>query len=110
MLAIDSAIRMTPTRLLLQIHDELIYECNQSDARNVLILIKNCMEKVASLRVPLPVSLKMGKSWANLDPVNLDDPTAFDRQSQVSQPTPAVNESHDIDLPENDEEDLFSDI
>jgi DNA polymerase I-like protein with 3'-5' exonuclease and polymerase domains len=112
MLSIDDAVRGTPTRLLLQIHDELIYECHQSDARRVLGIIKDRMEQVVSLRVPLPVSLKMGKSWASLEAVKLDDPTAFDAASQASQlALPAVNEYAPIGGEVDDEiDDIFSDF
>lgn len=113
MIAIDDAIRDTRTRLLLQIHDELIYECPQSDARDVLALIKDKMEKIATLKVPLPVSLKMGKSWASLDPVKLDDPTKFDPSSPPAIALP-VNETPSLGIDADGlidiDDDIFSDI
>ena len=50
-------------RLLLQVHDELIVECTESDAENVAKLISREMERVATLSVPLLAEAKWGKNW-----------------------------------------------
>lgn len=52
-------------RLLLQVHDELIFECpdNQSDIDSALALIREKMENVVKLSVPLRVSIEYGKCW-----------------------------------------------
>ncbi len=50
-------------RLLLQVHDELVVECPERDADKVAGQLKNIMENVAKLRVPLRVSVGVGKNW-----------------------------------------------
>ena len=50
-------------RLLLQVHDELIAECDEADAAAVASLMKDTMENVIKLEVPLRVSVEYGKSW-----------------------------------------------
>lgn len=51
-------------RLILQVHDELIVECPESEAERVSELLKYEMEHAAQLAVPLTVDVKTGKSWA----------------------------------------------
>ena len=50
-------------RLLLQVHDELIVECPEDQAREVAALVSREMEQVARLKVPLIAEAKFGKSW-----------------------------------------------
>lgn len=50
-------------KLVLQLHDELIFEVKEERVENFLILLKNCMEKVYNLRVPLEVKIGVGESW-----------------------------------------------
>ncbi len=50
--------------LILQIHDELIFEIPDSEIPIFKELIKNEMENVVSLKVPLTVDIQVGKNWA----------------------------------------------
>ena len=50
-------------RLILQVHDELIIEAPEHEAKQVLKLLKSSMEQVAQLKVPLKSDIKSGKSW-----------------------------------------------
>ncbi|KAG6796385.1 DNA polymerase theta isoform X1 [Apis mellifera caucasica] len=52
--------------LVLQLHDELLYEVNIYDLRQVATIVKESMEQVCQLTVPLPVKLKVGPTWGNL--------------------------------------------
>lgn len=53
-------------RMLLQVHDELLFEVDESAREGVTGLVKDVMEGVASLNVPLRVELKWGTDWAGL--------------------------------------------
>eukprot|EP00106_Octopus_bimaculoides_P021111 XP_014788553.1 PREDICTED: DNA polymerase theta-like [Octopus bimaculoides] len=53
--------------LLLQIHDELIYEVGLYDLRRAATIIQTQMESAMKLSVRLPVKLKSGPSWGKLD-------------------------------------------
>jgi DNA polymerase-1 len=48
---------------LLQVHDELIYEVEEKDAESCVKIIKNAMEKVITLSVPLCCEPGIGKTW-----------------------------------------------
>ncbi len=55
-------------KMLLQIHDELIFECSKKDENNVKKLIKNAMVSVSSseyhkFSIPLEVGVNSGNNW-----------------------------------------------
>ncbi len=50
-------------RMLLQVHDELVFEVPQAEAQATAALVKRVMEGAASLSVPLVVDTGSGKNW-----------------------------------------------
>lgn len=50
-------------RLILQVHDELVVECPIAEADEVSGLLRDTMEHVAELRVPLVAEVSRGKDW-----------------------------------------------
>lgn len=52
------------SRLLLQVHDELVLEVAEQEETVVADLVKSSMENVVSLSVPLLVDIKFGDNWA----------------------------------------------
>ena len=50
-------------KLILQVHDELLIESNVCCASEVKKILKNEMEKVAELKVPLVAKVSIGKTW-----------------------------------------------
>ncbi|MBI4224842.1 MAG: DNA polymerase I [Candidatus Sungbacteria bacterium] len=50
-------------RMLLQVHDELVFEIAESRAEKLIPQIKHIMESVADLEVPLVVDAKAGYNW-----------------------------------------------
>ncbi|MDY0212066.1 MAG: DNA polymerase I [Desulfuromonadaceae bacterium] len=52
------------TRMLLQVHDELVFDVPRAECAEVETLVRHCMENVMQLKVPLDVSLGWGKNWA----------------------------------------------
>ncbi len=57
--------RMT-TRLLLQVHDELIFEVPDSELEQARELVKEKMERAVELSVALRVSLEVGPTWGDI--------------------------------------------
>ncbi|XP_073285327.1 helicase and polymerase-containing protein TEBICHI isoform X1 [Primulina huaijiensis] len=55
-------------RILLQVHDELVLEADSSVVKEAGLLLQTCMERAVSLLVPLPVKLKVGRTWGSLEP------------------------------------------
>lgn len=56
-----------PARLLLQIHDELLFEVDSKDLAGVGSWVREEMEKAMALSVPLRVDVKSGLDWANCE-------------------------------------------
>lgn len=54
------------SRLILQVHDELILECPNEEIECVSSLLKSSMENVIKLNVPLVVDIKIGNNWFEL--------------------------------------------
>ena len=52
------------SRILLQVHDELVLEVVEDEIDEVTALIKDAMENAAKLSVPLVVNISVGKNWA----------------------------------------------
>ncbi len=53
------------TRLLLQVHDELVLEVPERESAHAMELVKRHMESAATLRVPLVVSVGVGRNWVD---------------------------------------------
>ena len=50
-------------RLVLQVHDELIVECPETEAERAAALLKEEMERVVTLSVPLTADAHWGRNW-----------------------------------------------
>ena len=51
------------SKIVLQVHDELLIETYEEEKEQVKTLLKQCMESAAKLSVPLTVEVEEGKSW-----------------------------------------------
>jgi DNA polymerase-1 len=52
------------TKLTLQIHDELVFEVPEGELEGVRAMVKEEMEGVMKLVIPLKVEVGVGKNWA----------------------------------------------
>jgi DNA polymerase-1 len=53
-------------RMILQVHDELLFEVPQGELERVRALVKPAMEQVYALKVPLVADLKAGPNWRDM--------------------------------------------
>jgi DNA polymerase-1 len=51
------------SRMILQVHDELLIDAPEEEVEEVKLLLKDCMENVVKLSVPIPVSVSAGYCW-----------------------------------------------
>lgn len=51
------------SRMLLQVHDELVFDCHLSETEKLKELVKDRMENALKLPVPLEVEMSTGKNW-----------------------------------------------
>lgn len=65
MIAVDKELkkRGMRSRLVLQVHDELLVEAWAKELEEVKEILKRCMEEAASLDVPLEVDMHTGNNW-----------------------------------------------
>lgn len=69
MLAVDGWLKTSkwPAKMLLQVHDELVIECDEMAVDAVAKGVKEMMEGVASFDAPLVVDVEVGKNWGEME-------------------------------------------
>jgi DNA polymerase-1 len=69
MIRIDDAIRERnlKSRMTLQVHDELVFEVPEEELDVMRSLVREYMERVHPLTVPLVVEIGIGKNWRDLE-------------------------------------------
>jgi len=69
MIRIDAAIRERglSSRMTLQVHDELVFEVPEKEIEWMRLLVREHMEKVHQLAVPLQVEMGVGPNWRDLE-------------------------------------------
>ena len=69
MVKTDRAVRAVglDATMLLQIHDELIFEVHRSDLQALANLVRREMEEALTLSVPLEVTVKSGANWYDVE-------------------------------------------
>jgi DNA polymerase-1 len=71
MIRSDAALRSAGvrSRMLLQVHDELVLETPQPEVDEVVALVRDAMAGAAELVVPLVVDVKVGENWQEMTPL-----------------------------------------
>jgi DNA polymerase-1 len=83
MIQIDAYIKESNSkaRLLINIHDELLFEVPFEELAELQSKIRQIMESCVRLDVPLPVKIRAGPSWGSLVLYNYVPPTKLDFDS-----------------------------
>jgi DNA polymerase-1 len=63
--------RFPDAKMVLQVHDELVFDVPASDVQPVAALVRDAMEQAIELTVPLEVELKVGTNWYEMEPLAL---------------------------------------
>jgi len=65
MIAVQKALddQKLRTKMLLQVHDELVFDVYKPELEQVKVLVKSAMENAFTLTVPLDVELGVGENW-----------------------------------------------
>ncbi len=71
--------RQLASRMILQVHDELVFEVPEAEVAAVADLVRTTMESAMELAVPLKVEVKVGSNWAELRAVEEAVPTLAHR-------------------------------
>ena len=51
------------SKMIIQVHDELVFDMLKEEEKEVTDIVKRCMENVIKLNVPLQVEIETGKDW-----------------------------------------------
>jgi DNA polymerase I len=54
------------SKMLLQIHDELLFEVPEGEVEEMKSLVSELMPRAVELRVPVKIDIKLGKSWGEM--------------------------------------------
>jgi DNA polymerase-1 len=67
MIQIDETLRTSgmKAKMLLQVHDELLFEAPAEEAEEISQLARRCMSQATQLKVPLRVDVGVGPSWSD---------------------------------------------
>ena len=64
-------VKSQKTKMVLQVHDELVFEVPENELKQVAPIIKEAMEETFPLSVPLAVELKVGRNWGEMKPLKV---------------------------------------
>ena len=67
MVEIDQELRESSCKMILQVHDELLFECEKEGVEKIAKMVKEKMEKALELSVPVVVDLKTGPNWGEME-------------------------------------------
>lgn len=56
-------VKKLSCKLILQVHDELVFDCSKGDIKKSELAIKDVMENVIRLKIPIKVSIKTADNW-----------------------------------------------
>lgn len=62
-------LRQMQAQMILQVHDELIFDTPESEVEELIALVRDCMENALKLDVPLEVDIKLGLNWYEAKPI-----------------------------------------
>lgn len=71
MIKVDRALaeQGLKAKMVLQVHDELLFECPPDEVSRLAPLVRDCMENAYPLSVHLKVDVRQGPNWSEMTPV-----------------------------------------
>ncbi len=96
---LDAALRDEGlrSRMLLQVHDELVFETDEEEMPRLASLAKEIMETALPLDVPLELDLKVGTNWEQMDRLEQAD-GGWRRVGRAPEPEPELDETAAAEL------------
>ena len=63
----EKRARKLKSRMILQVHDELVFEVPREELKQMKKLVFDIMPNALKLSVPVTVEVKVGKNWGEMD-------------------------------------------
>ena len=54
------------SKMLLQIHDDLLFEVPEEELKQMKSLVAELMPRAVELRVPVKIDIKLGRNWGEM--------------------------------------------
>jgi len=67
MIKLNSKLKVQNSKLILTVHDELVFEVPKKEIKKVAKMVKEIMENVVKLDVPIVVEMSQGKNWGEME-------------------------------------------
>ncbi|MDO8619605.1 MAG: DNA polymerase [Candidatus Daviesbacteria bacterium] len=67
----SEAKQSSSCQMILQVHDELLFECDPKEVEKIAKIVKEKMENAIKLSVPVVVDLKTGPNWGEMKPIEI---------------------------------------
>jgi DNA polymerase-1 len=101
MVRLDEALheRGLRSRMLLQVHDELVFETDADELETLAALATEVMEGALPLDVPLTVDLKVGSNWEEMDRLERSETGEWVRAGAPAEPEPELDDALSDALP-----------
>ena len=97
MLRVHAELRNSKLRaqMVLQVHDELLFECPADEVRPLAALVKREMQAAYAIDVPLVAEVKSGHNWWDVTPVNDGDAEGGEPHPPAPSPSERDGEQRD---------------
>ncbi len=69
MIKLDGQLKKYKTKMILQVHDELVFETPEPEVEEIYPIIKSTMENTFKLDVPIVIESKIGQNWGEMNPL-----------------------------------------
>jgi len=69
MIACHDRLRESGTRMIIQVHDELVFKVPENRINNAVAAVQKIMEGVIDLKVPLKVHVEAGPNWMDMEEI-----------------------------------------
>ena len=63
MINIHKKMHKMKSKMILQVHDELVFDVYKSEMDDLKVIVKDGMEKVTKLKVPIVADISYGENW-----------------------------------------------
>ncbi|MFH1335267.1 MAG: DNA polymerase, partial [Candidatus Zixiibacteriota bacterium] len=63
MIDIAKRLKDKKSKMILQVHDELVFEVHKSELDSIREMVKDRMENTIQLEVPIKVDINVGENW-----------------------------------------------
>ena len=69
MISVSDRLENMKSKMIMQVHDELVFDVTKDEMKKVCLIVKDGMENVIKLKVPIDVHMEAGKNWLEMEKI-----------------------------------------